>query len=421
MIKKYGQFINIFLILILSLVIINTTNTLLEKKKITDLYTGESTIVFSQTGLSADQFIAIANELNEINGVTVSESYIEQNGEQQTSLFIDSIYYNKYLSKLNIEGAGFTDDDFKIIFDEQTVVPILISSEYAEKNSITVNDQITIENFVPNICEMYSDEINFVSSQGTTIVDNQVNNKDMCVADTRYDYLDNDNGFAAIPAQVKGIFDSNGSSFPGFPTEYFLPIDVLVPNFVVDNNNFDLYNLNQYEMQGLTVTKSLVQVFVDYELISDTEFNQNVQRIEEENDVTLYLERANDWQKFAIENNIQMYNQKLINYIFLSLIIIVFWTIQMYYRQMYFKYDYAVLKLLGSQKKQIIMWQIKKERLITLIVIGVLIIIGIITNSLLLDITLYLILFIIELLILYINILITDDSNINSILTGGSL
>lgn len=422
MIKKYGKLINIFLVLILGFITIKFIQIKDAKEEISKLYVGETSMVLSQTGLSHEEFIDISKELNETEGVTATNTYLESNGEKQNTLFIDKIYYDKYLGNLDIEGDRFTNNDFVIEFNENTVIPIIVDKGYAEKNNLSIGEETTIENFLPNACELYSDETSVIgTSDGTTVLNSETNNKDLCASDSRYDYLENENGFDAIPAKVIGLFDGSSYNMAGFPKEAFPTVDVIAPSFIVDNSNIDFYNVEDYLNGSLTVTKSQIQLFVDYEKISDEEFNQKISSIEKKYGKSLTIDRSTDWKKFEIEDTIKIYNQSLVNYVFISIVILLLWIIQSYYRFMYLKYDCAVLITLGTSKRQIVNREFKLGLPIAVINLVVILILGQLLSNTLLFLLYFLLICLIEYLasLLYCNCI--KQSVISKILSGGSL
>lgn len=397
MIKKYGKITEVIVVIVLGFICIKAVQINNAKKDIDNLYSGETSMTLSQTGLNMDQYRQVIEEIDALQGVTVSNTYLEENGERQNTLFIDKIYQDKYMNNLEIEGANFSDKDFSIEFDDKIVIPALVSKEYATENNLEIGEETSIENFLPNACELYSDETSMIASaDGTSILNNETANKDQCQSTNKYSYLENENGFDEIPIKVIGIFDESSYSFPGFPSEYFPQIQVVVPSFIANDANKSKYDLSAYKNGDLTITKSQVEVFVDYSQITDSDLNEQIGKIESEIGTSLMLERSTDWQKFGIEDTIKIYNQALVNYIFIGIVVGILWIIQWYYRLQYFKYDYAVLSLLGANTKTIIRRQIRNELSIILFNSAIVVVVGILVNAVWLFIICYVLIWILE-------------------------
>lgn len=422
MIKKYGSIINVLLILILSAITFKAVQIKAEKDKLNELYTGETAMKISETGLNYAQFNQVITTFDNIDGITASSSYVADNIYINNTLFIDQIYFEKYLNKFNVTGDNFTPDDFKIEFTKDTVIPILINANYAKRNNLKIGDETTILNYLPSVCELYSDNADFTGDDdGTAVKNNEINNQVECTIDNTFDYLMDDNGFAQIPVKVIGTFDNQGRSFPGFPIELFPRTDFIAPRFIVKNSNEQLYDLQKYRNGEPTITKDKIVLFINLDTISDTELNQQIKAIEQELGTRLEIEKVTDWQKFEIEDKISMYNQGLVNYIFISVIIVVVWLLQLYYRLLAFQYESAVLTLLGVHRNQILKLQFKKQIPISIVILVIVVIIGMLLNILWYVLIYDLLLIIMEQVIFKLDIRKVTQENINQLLTGGNL
>lgn len=422
MIKKYGSVVNILLIVILAVITTKAMQINTEKEKMSELYTGETTMLFAQTGFEPEQYVDAVEELDQIEGVTASNSYMDTNGERQNTLYIDQVYNDQYLANLQIDGEHFNIDDFKIEFTKNTTLPVIVSLEYATENKLKVGSQTTIENFLPSACELYSTASSTIgASDGTSVLNSEINNGELCKSDQTYEYLDNDNGFAEIPVKVIGIFDNAENSFPGFPIENHGQIDVLAPRFIVKNSNQHLYDVENYRQGNFVVTKSGIQLFINYDEISESELNQQIQELEQQFGVTFTLDKATDWKMVEIEDTIKLYNQALVNYLFGGVVILVLWLLQMYYRLLAFQYDAAVFTLLGVPRSKIISFQFKRSLPIALVVLIVIAIVGLYLKMLIIMFAYYLLIYSLELVIFSLYTFKLTKGNINQLLTGGEL
>lgn len=422
MIKKYGSLINILLILILSFITVKAIQIKNEKEEISELFTGETTMYLEQIGLSYEQYQEVANQIADTKGITMTNTNIENNDERQTTLFIDQVYYNNYLSKMQVNGNAFEPTDFTIEFTSETEIPVIINAKFAIENNLSVGDVTTIENYLPNVCEFYSNDIIYSNSiDGTAIKEKETDYQNQCNRDETYEYLLNDNGFAEIPVKVIGIFENEDRPFPGFPMDIYPIVDVIAPRFILKNSNEDKYDLQKYRSGEFTLMKSQVIFFVDYNIISDAELNKKIQDIEEKIGTKIFYEKVTDWMLFVIEDNIHMYNQALVNYIFIGNVIVVLWLVQLYYRLIYFQYECGVLCLLGVPRKQILSYHLKKNIKLSMLILLLVVLIGFIFEMLVYTLAYYILLSIIEQITFKRYATKVNQDNLNQILIGGNL
>lgn len=422
MIKKYGSIINILLIVILSIISFKAVQIKNDKEKIDALYTGETAMYLSQTGLDYDQYNQAITKFNNIDGVTVSNTYASDLDRPQSILYIDSIYYNNYINDLPITGDKFNPDDFTIEFTKDTVIPIIINTRYANANGLAIGDETTVADLLPSVCSMFSDEsTSITAADGTTVNNTVLSNKDMCPKDTTFDYLSGEDFLDHIPVKVIGTFENIGQSFPGFPINYYPSIDIIAPSYIKKDSNEYLYDLEKYRNDELTPVSRSMLLFVDYDKISYTELNEKIIEFEKDVGAELSIEKTSDWQKTEIEDKINMYNQALINSLFIGIVILVLWLLQMYYRLLAFQYESAVMTLIGAQRNNIIGFQFKSQMKISLTVLAFIIAIGVALHLLIYTLLYFLVLLILELIIFSVFTLNVKKENINQLLTGGNL
>lgn len=416
---------NVLLILIFSFITVKGIQIKNAYDEISELYTGETTMVIGETGISYEQYVDAVNLLDNTEGITATNTFfvdklIDRN--RQSTLFIDQVYYYNYLSKMQITGDKFKTKDFMIEFTGETEIPVIINAKFANKNGLEVGDKTTIENNLPYVCELFGDDVIY-STRGdeSAVKVAETSFNEQCNYDNTYEYLDNKSGYAEIPVKVIGTFDTEDRSFPGVPSDDNSSVDVIAPRFIVKDSNENKYDLQKYRSGELALAASRILLFVDYDVISDGEFNLKIQEIENKIGAKIYYEKITDWKMFEIEDNIHMYNQALVNYMFIASVVVVVWFVQLYFRLIYFQYECAVMLLLGAPRTSIISFQWKKNKKMSIVILILVAIIGFLFNMIVYTLAYYILLLVIEQKIFERYSLKVDEENINEILIGGNL
>ncbi len=398
--KKYSRLSFMVLTIILSLMVNIVREIDVQKAQINELNTGVVSTQFSTSNLDPGLYNELFDQLDQIEGVTMTNTYYENNGEPQKTLFVDEQYNNEYINKLVSSGEGLSTDDFTIIFDETTTIPVLVSESYATNNNLRVGDSTTMENYLPNICEIYSNSQSFItSSDGTSVQNGESNNKDLCQSDSKYDYLETENGFSKIPITIKGIYKEPESGLAGLDIYNNPQIDIISPSFIVDNVNTELYDLDRYENHQKIYPHQLVLGLLDYDVLNDDEFVGRVNQIEQDFNTNIDFERASEWQENDYSEQIKMYNQTLVNYTFIAILFLIIIIVYEYYKQQLIKYQFAVLYLLGCNKKTIIKYEVLNNLKIDALQLVVVLSFGILNNTLVLSCLLFVLIYLVDLII----------------------
>ncbi|MFV0287820.1 MAG: hypothetical protein ACK5HR_00010 [Mycoplasmatales bacterium] len=349
--RLIGICLTVILIIVITILLYFVMLMFQQRLKYNDLYNQE---IYAQLNtFNSSAYQDIMTDLDAIEGVTLTNTTFSDVSDN-LHVYADEVYYNKIKDQLDFEvGQGFSTNDFVIQYNDNTVLPIIITKNYAQANNIQVGDQMEIEDFLPSVCGTHMN--------WSTMMTTENEEEGVTVEYPKVDEVCDDLGeFTQIKTKVIGIVSNNNTDIID---QKQVKDPFLLPSFIVDDQNMHLYDLDSYLNHQPIYTNILYgqYLFIDYQQIAPPEFEQEFEAVKGKYSTELNIYSQTLYASIDSEEEIRKKMQTIIVLMYISFILLVLYFSYLFSELKYKEYKFAVYHLLGAKWKHIQKRELKKE------------------------------------------------------------